>query len=46
MRAGNIQESIWIDLDINIRYGDKAPPIMPIALANPRARLLTLVGNS
>lgn len=43
---GNSQESICNVLEKYIIYGDKVLPVVPIALAHPKAKLRTLVGNS
>lgn len=43
---GRIHELIPIDLEKKTKYGDNVLPIIPIALAQPKPKLLTLVGNS
>lgn len=43
---GNSHESICNVFEKNIMYGDKVLPVVPKALAQPNARLRTLVGNS
>lgn len=43
---GNSQESICNVFEKYIMYGDNVLPVVPIALAQPNAKLRTLVGNN